>query len=346
MNPQTLNPLEFPAWDSFLLRTRDPSFFHSSIWAKILHESYRYKPLYLACIDKERLDLSMPLMEVPGLFAGKRGVSLPFTDHCAPFFREKKALDEAVHFAIDYGTSARWRYIEWRDAECFDADVPPSEAFYGHELDLQKSDEDLLRLLRENNRRNIKRAMREGVTIEFSQSSDSLRAFYRLNCQTRKRHGLPPQPFAFFSNILEHAISKGHGFIVSAYQARRLLASAIFFHFGSQAIYKYGASDPATHLLRPNNLILWEAMKRYRDLNLRTLSLGRTELDNHGLLRYKRSWGARERILKYYRYDLHRRAFLTRGPISRRRGFQTKVFSRLPDRILQAIGNLAYRYVG
>ncbi|HOW84892.1 MAG TPA: GNAT family N-acetyltransferase [Candidatus Aminicenantes bacterium] len=340
-----MNPLEHPGWDSLVLRAGDPGFFHSAAWARILQASYGFKPSYVAALDRDRLEMVLPLMEVPGLFGARRGVSLPFTDYCPPL-GDQALAGEAVRFAIDHGGRAGWRSIEWRDAAGFDAGTPASETYYGHDIDLRGTDEELLGRLHEGHRRNIRRAEREGVSIEFSGSLEALRGFCRLNGRTRKRHGLPPQPFAFFAGIYEHALCRDLGFVVSARRSGRLLAAAVFFHFGGQALFKFGASDPASFPFRPNNLIIWEAMRRCRDMGLRSLSLGRTEPDNPGLLRFKRGWGARERVLRYYKYDLRKRAFLARGPISRKRGWQTKLFSRLPDGILRVIGRLAYRYVG
>jgi len=39
------------------------------------------------------------------------------------------------------------------------------------------------------------------------------------------------------------------------------IASAVYFHFGDKAIYKYGASDRKYQHLRANNLVMWEAIR-------------------------------------------------------------------------------------
>jgi len=70
---------------------------------------------------------------------------------------------------------------------------------------------------------------------------------------------------------------------------------------------KYGASEKAYHHLRPNNLIMWEAIKWCAQNGFKTFSLGRTEPENEGLLQFKQGWGTTEKIIKEIGYFLHRR---------------------------------------
>jgi hypothetical protein len=344
MDFQIIDPTEWPNWDSLLLNSGDHSFFHSSSWARVLKESYRYKPAYFALTDKDQLAFLMPCMEVASILTGKRGVSLPFTDQCPTYALNPEIIPDAVHAAIRYGKLADWKYIEWRDSQSFSEDDSPFESFYTHEVNLSGPEAELFASFEESNRRSIRKAIKQGVAITISRSSCSMESFYRLNCLTRKRHGLPPQPLSFFKNIYEHIISKDLGITITAAHNSTVIASAVFFHFGTRAIFKYGASDMAHQNLRPNNLIMWEALKSYRSRGFENVNLGRTEPENHGLLRYKRQWGATESQLRYYRYDLKRGTFFKKAPRSRK--FHERVFSQTPIIVLRLIGSLLYRHAG
>lgn len=341
---QLLNPKEHPDWDEQLLRSGDHSFFHTSGWARVLEATYGFKPLYFVRQEDGRFSLIMPMMEGHGPLKGKRGIALPFTDRCAPHVQEPESVKAAVQYAIDYGEKNNWRSIEWRDGRYGPEGAPAWETFLVHEIGLRKTETDLFKSLSSNNRRNITKALREGVSVRIDRSADSLKSFYRLNCITRKRHGLPPQPFIFFKNVYEYILSRDLGQVISAYHAGKVIAASIFFHFGTEALFKYGASEMEHQGLRPNNLLMWEALKWYNDREFETLSLGRTELDNRGLLRYKRAWGAKESVLEYFRYDVGEKAYLVkhrvRGELSR------FLLARTPIGILRTIGRLLYRHVG
>jgi hypothetical protein len=62
MNPITIvNPIEYPNWDDLLLTNDQSTFFHTSAWARVLHESYKYKPLYFTSIDNGKLSALIPV---------------------------------------------------------------------------------------------------------------------------------------------------------------------------------------------------------------------------------------------------------------------------------------------
>ena len=84
MNISIINPIEHPHWDDLLLTADRATFFHTTAWARVLSESYGYKPLYFTIIDDGKLAGLIPVMEIESLLTGKRGVSLPFTDFCPP----------------------------------------------------------------------------------------------------------------------------------------------------------------------------------------------------------------------------------------------------------------------
>jgi hypothetical protein len=339
-----VNPLEMPDWDERVLGGPDHSFFHSAAWARALVATYGFKPAYLVVPEGDRFALMMPLMDVNSRLTGRRGVSLPFTDQCPPSVLREDLFAQAVEAAVGHGEQRGWRYIEWRDAGRFEGTLPASELFHVHDVDLARTGPDLFRSLSDNNRRNIKKAQREGLAISVGTSLDSLEAFCHLNLITRKRHGLPPQPRAFFRNVHEHIIAREHGLVVSASHQGRVVAASVFFHFGKKAIYKYGASDLAYQHLRPNNLVMWEAMDWYNARGFETLSLGRTEMDNPGLLQFKRTWGGKERLAKYHRYELRKREYAPlRAPASAR--FES-LFSRLPTWVLRLVGRAFYKHAG
>ena len=186
--------------------------------------------------------------------------------------------------------------------------------------------------------------MKEGVEVKIDRSLESVKEFYRLNCMTRKEHGLPPQPFHFFKKIYDHVISKNLGMVVLASLDQENIAGAIYFHFGEKAVFKYGASDKKFQHLRANNLVMWKAIQWYSQNGYKNLCFGRTERKNQGLIQFKSGWGTTEQQINYYRYDLEKGSFV-RGS-SKVTGFHNKVFRNIPIPILKKIGALLYRHVG
>jgi hypothetical protein len=341
---QIIDPTRFPSWDSMLLRTPGATFFHSSAWAKVLSESYGYTPLYFSVIDGEKLRALVPLMEVNSFLTGKRGVSLPFTDYCEPIVEEGIEFQDLLNPIIDHGRKDRWEYIEFRGATRYLVGKPFFISYCGHILGLVMGHEEIFSILRDSTRRNVKKAEKEKVEIRFEKTLEATRAFYRLNCMTRREHGLPPQPYHFFEKIHRHIISNENGFIALAYFQGKAIAGSVHFHFGDRAIYKYGASDRKYQDLRANNLVMWEAIKWFAGKHFKSFCFGRTEQENEGLRQFKAGWGAEENLIHYFKYDLRQDAFVAAK--SKGEPAYTSLFRATPIPVLNVIGSLFYRHMG
>jgi hypothetical protein len=182
------------------------------------------------------------------------------------------------------------------------------------------------------------------VTATVSASPEAMKEFVRLNAMTRKDHGLPPQPRRFFRHVCDHILSNNMGFIVLASWRGAVIAANVYFHFGNQVIYKYGASDKAWQHLRASNLVMWEAIKHAAGMGCKSLCLGRTEPENEGLRQFKAGWGIPESVMNYYRYDLRKDAFVKAPRVVS--PFSKKLFNKLPLPALNALGAILYRHMG
>ena len=341
---QIINPIEYPGWDDLILSTHDYSFFHSSAWAKVLSESYHYTPLYFASMGEGQLSALVPVMEVRSPLTGVRGVSLPFTDYCDPFIDGNVKFQDFLKYIIEYGKQRGWKSLELRGGSNLLTSTLPSITYLGHLLDLSRSEEEIFSNFRGSTKRNAQKAVRGGLEVKTHHSLESVKEFYRLNCITRKEHGLPPQPLNFFKKIHDHIISKDLGIVVLASLDQENVAGAIYFHFGKKAVYKYGASDLEYQSLRANNLVMWEAIKWYSQNGYKSLCFGRTEPENQGLIQFKSGWGTTEQQISYYRYDFKKEAFVS--GTSKVTGFHNKIFRRMPNPLLKTIGSVLYKHVG
>jgi len=339
-----INPLSYDGWDKLLMSAEGYSIFHSQAWARVLHDSYQYHPLYFTIIDRGRLSTLVPVMEVKSAVTGQRGVSLPFTDYCEPLVSDKIQFREILNLIIRYGKEAGWKYFELRGGNGLQINTASSSYYYTHTLDLGQGEEEVFAKYRDNTKRNIKKALKNNVQVAVHRSPESVQEYYLLHCLTRKRQGLPPQPFYFFKNIYEHIISKKLGFVVLATHQKRIVSGAVYFHFGKKVIYKFGASDMACQHLRANNLVMHHAIQWSIQNGYREFCFGRTEPFHEGLIRFKEGWGTQGHHLNYYKFDLRKDSFIQDGQKKNRDGYF--IFREMPVPLLKMAGNLLYRHIG
>ena len=334
---ERVNPLEHPDWDATLTRRPGFSFFHGSAWTRVLVETYGFTPVWL--VDERSL---LPLMEVDSWLTGRRGIGLPFTDDCAPLCVSEEQFQPLFQRAVEWGRAHGWKAIELRGGRELMHEAPASLVFYGHQLDLTA---DLARLFANMDgsaRQAVRKAERDGVTVEVSQSEQAVRDFYFLQCLTRKRHGLPPQPLNFFLNIWRHVLSHKQGMVALASWHGEKVAGAVFFCLGGRAVYKFGASDFRRQQVRPNNLVMWEAVQWLAQNGVTSLHLGRTSLLNEGLRKFKLNLGAAEHRLEYIKYNLQKNRFEVET--DQVVGWHNRVFRHLPVFMSQKAGELLYKH--
>jgi len=340
---EIVNPLEIKSWDNLVTKSKQYSFFHSLAWAKVLLESYKYKPFYLIIRNNRELLALIPFMEIYSSFTGRRGVSLPFSDYCNPII-DGINPQELLNSTIEFGKKSKWKYLDIHGGEELFQGIAPSTRYYGHLLELAPNFNQILLKFRNSTRRNIKKATKLGVTIQMSKSLLSMHQFHHLHCLTRKRHKLPSQPFYFFKKIHENIISKNTGFIFKASFQNKIIGAAVFFHFGNKVIFKFGASNMKYQHLRMNNLIMWEAIKWYAGNGYDSLCFGRTNIDQEGLRRFKSGWGTKENVMKYFKYDLTNDSI--KISTSKFDSVIQLVFSKMPILASRVIGSLLYKHFG
>jgi CelD/BcsL family acetyltransferase involved in cellulose biosynthesis len=338
-----MDPNERPDWDSLLVAHPQSTNFHTAGWARVLQDTYGHKPFYMARFEGRQLSGLLPLMETSSWLTGRRGVSLPFTDSCFPMESHSGQGRELYQRAMECGRQRRWKYLECRGHHGSWDGATPSVSYYSHAIDLGPGEEKLFKGLEGAMRRGVRKAQQAGLRISFDTGMGSVETFFALHCRTRRRHGLPPQPIRFFRNIQRHILAPGHGFVATARLGNEPLAAAVFFCHGRQALYKFGASDGTFQRLRPNNLVMWEAMRQCQERGLAALNLGRTSLSNQGLRRFKLGLGAEEEEISYSKYDFSTKQFV-QSP-DRANGWFNRVFALLPLSLLRFSGAILYPHL-
>jgi hypothetical protein len=157
---------------------------------------------------------------------------------------------------------------------------------------------------------------------------------------TRRRHGLPPQPLSWFRTLLE---TFGERLKIRVASNNGLpIASIITFSHKRSMIYKYGCSDVRFHQFGGTALLMWNAIQDAKEIGSEELDMGRSDLDNPGLISFKERFGAVGKPLLYWRYPDKPRPMLDAG----KRAFIRQVVQAAPDSVLKATGKFLYPHIG
>jgi lipid II:glycine glycyltransferase (peptidoglycan interpeptide bridge formation enzyme) len=218
-----------------------------------------------------------------------------------------------------------------------------TKGFVLHTLDLRPSVEDLFRSFHKDSiQRKIRRAEREGLSVDEGRNEGLLENFFRLLLITRRRHGLPPPPRTWFKNLID---CFGDQLTIRvANKDGNPIAAVLTLRFRDTLVYKYGASDITLHAVGGMQALIWSAIKAAKHQGLRQLDLGRSDIEDQGLITFKDRWGTARSTISYFRYPLklsNVSSSTAWGGRNRRR-----LFEWMPNAILSTAGKLLYRHVG
>ena len=342
-NIRVLDPFGGDQWNHLVSAHPGGTFFHSSNWARVLQQSYAHQPHYLAEMTGETPRALLPILEVNSSWTGRRGVSLPFSDDCALLRFGNANGSRLIDHALNIGRERGWKYLEFRGEIEGDPTPLSWKSYLGHEIDLTVGVNALFDGLESRVRRAIRKAEKAGLTTRLLDDLEATQVFYGLHCRTRRKHGVPPQPFFFFQHLCEHVLRVGKGFIIAAEHNGKVVAASVFVHYGRSAIYKFGASDPSSLGLRPNTLVMWEAIKWYSTNGYSTFSMGRTAPGNEGLRFFKCGFGAKETPINYYRYNFDRKTFVAGN--DEKVSMVNKFLTVAPLPVLRIIGRVLYPHL-
>ncbi|HEY7390864.1 MAG TPA: GNAT family N-acetyltransferase [Bryobacteraceae bacterium] len=343
---EEIDPLVDPRWSKFLAAHPDASIFHTSGWLQALRRTYGHKPAALLATGRAgELAGALVFCRLQSRFRGRRLVSLPFSDHCSLIFSSHIQAAELLTSFQQTATAERSKSTEIRPDSALPLDPhkwQPSRAFYLHRLDLRPGAAAVFEGFHKDCiRRRIRHAEREKVTVSEGKDSESVRQFYALLIKTRRRHGVPPQPLAWFENLIS---CLGQSAIIHcARKDGQPIAAILTLLYGKTLYYKYGASDARFHDLGGMPYLFWHAIQKAISDGLEALDLGRSDCDNPGLIRFKERLGAKRAALQYWES-------LSEG--SKRQSTGRPLVSlahlacrHLPDRFLAGLGELCYRHM-
>lgn len=295
-----INKVPEETWREFLLKTPRATIYHTPEWKKVLEKSFGYKPYYLFVVDGSGNVLGLlPLMKTKSVLVGNRLSCLPLAHKCGylgdPIFL-KEILNRAVELLEKTSNTGT---LEIRDTT--GGHFRETSSFSTYVLELSDSTNNVWRKLDKSSVRwAIKKATKLGVNVEISSELGDIKLFYEINCQTKKKKGVPCHPLKFFKNLFKYIpqysrlyLSKING---------EIIGGGVMLSFKDTVIYGYGAAKDSMIKYHPYHAFLWKAIEDAINGGFRFFDFGRVHKANTGLADFKRRWGTKEIPLVYGYY--------------------------------------------
>lgn len=343
-----LDPIRDSRWAALVDHDASASVFHSVGWLQALRDTYGYDPVvFTTSAPGESLKNGLVFCRVRSLLTGRRLVSLPFSDHCEPLFTAGADLAAVIRHLQTVIREQGWKYFEVRaisqalGQSIQDSGCVPAGSYFLHTVNLRPALDAIFHSFdRDSVQRRIERADRAGLIEKCGTSKELLKDFYSLFVMTRRRHCLPPSPYAWFQNLIQ---CQGAALeIRAAYKEEIPVAAILTLRLKDILYYKYGASDAHFNKLAATPWLFWRAITEARAKGIKEFDLGRTGADEEGLLAFKNRWDSHPRRLSYLRYPAGARTPLV-APKSK---IAERIFAATPESLLRLVGRVIYRHLG
>lgn len=294
-------------WDK-LDRFEDRTIFQTLPWLKFVAATQRAEPVVAAIKENGHT-----IGYFTGLIIRKFGLKIfgsPFEGWTTAYMgfnlphgsSRREVLKPALSFAF---RDLKCHHIEMCDRYICEDDCKNLSFFVkyhsGYEIDLTKSEDELFANVESSCRRCIRKAHKCGVVIEEASDMNFASDYYEQHKDVAAKHLLVPT-FGIdrVQALIKYLQPTGHLLLLRAKSPEGLcIATGIFPAFNGTMHFWGGASWRKYQILRPNEALMWYAMRHWKAHGMKKFDMG-------GGGDYKKKYGGYEirvrRLIKS-RYD-------------------------------------------
>jgi lipid II:glycine glycyltransferase (peptidoglycan interpeptide bridge formation enzyme) len=165
-------------------------------------------------------------------------------------------------------------------------------------LDLEPTEEELLRAMHEKTRYNIRLAERHGVTISVAQSEIERERFLDLMDETAARDHFVQHDRTYLRATVDFLTEHHAGRIRVAKLDDKILAANLELSYGDTATYLYGASSSEHRNVMAPFALQWNAIREAKMLGARLYDFWGANPESKAMPDYKTSWEGISRFKK------------------------------------------------
>lgn len=344
--PEVIDVIEDPQWDSAIAGC-DGELFLSRPWLRSLAEAFGFE--IFASVERDgsgAIVAGVPYAQIEDI-RGSRTVVLPFSDFTIPIATDAAPWEKLIEPLVDLGNPIVVQTVATgavADDERFSAELQTVR----HSITLDADIDELLARCGQQPRRHMRKADAAGLTFRMAESRSELRAFYDLHFGVRKhKHQLLCQPFGLFEALWENFIAVDKGGIMLGFDGDTVAGGCLVLEAGDTLYYKYSASHPDYRSKGVSHAAVRHTMEHGLARGLRTLDMGRSDIDQSGLIDFKRRFGAVQTNLTRFCYHPQGAESSSGGAAA---GAMLSDLTALfcsedvSDELTERAGNLVYRY--
>lgn len=167
-------------------------------------------------------------------------------------------------------------------------------------MDIRKDEDELFASIDKKTRYLIRKAEKDGVTVEVYDNSKKFEYFYKIYEDTFKRQKWNAYSKQYIKNEFDAFAKDKRASLVLLKYNKRYISGGIFIHYADQTFYHYGGNLTDYAKIPSSYLMIWEAIKEAKSRGNSIFNFWGISPENHknhpweGLTKFKKKFPGKE----------------------------------------------------
>ncbi|MCW2240894.1 FemAB family XrtA/PEP-CTERM system-associated protein [Azospirillum canadense] len=330
------------AWDAFVDRSPEATFFHRASWRRVIHAAYGHRPHYLMAWRGGEVVGVLPLVHVRSPLFGNGLISTAFFAYGGIAADDTEVAWELAERAKRLGAELGVGHVELRHRTPRDnlGWTAKTDLYATFRRPITADEASNLKAIPRKKRADVRKSLGNGLTVD---TAADVATFHRIYAHSVHTLGTPVFPRHFFARLQREfgpavEISAVHG-------PTGPVAALVSFFFRGEVLPYYGGALPAARGLHAYDHMYWTLMCRAAERGCTVFDFGRSKRGT-GAFDYKTYWGFEPEALHYQYHLVRRRDLPNVNPLNPKYRLMVEAWKRLPLSFATALGPHIARQLG
>ena len=341
---RTLSDASAAAWDRFVERHPQGTFFHKAAWSAVLSRAFRHKSMFAFSERDGDITGVLPLVQVKTALFGNTIISSPFCVYGGPLWQDAESASALNDYAIAALQETSASALEYRFRE-EPLDLPgdwhsKDDLYVTFRKPIVADDAVNMKNIPRKQRAMVRKGIDNGLTSQVGRDVDSLHHIY---AQSVRNLGTPVFSRAYFRMLRD--VFGDEMDVVTIHDRGKPVTAVMNFYYKDEVLPYYGGGTLAARAVAANDFMYWEVMRRAAERGCASFDFGRSKVGT-GAFSFKKNWGFAPQKL-YHRFHLKPGSEIPdHNPLNPKYRLFIAGWKKLPLPIANLLGPMIVRGVG
>ncbi len=331
---------EFARWDAFVETCSEATFFHRAGWKTVLESAFGHPTHYLYAERDGEIEGLLPLAQVKSWLFGNTLSSLPFCVYGGILASNDEARSALREAACELARRLKVDALEMRNIHPSDEDWPTKMLYATFRKQIDADAEVNLKAIPRKQRAMVRKGIEAGL---ISETDAGWQRLYRVYSESVRNLGTPVFPARYFRMLRE--VFQSDCDVLMITDGQHDIAGVMSFYFKDQVLPYYGGSLERARVLKGNDFMYWELMRRSGERGIRIFDYGRSKKGT-GPYNFKKNWGFTPEPLAYEYFLVNAADVPDVNPLNPKYRLFVNGWKKLPLPVANFVGPFLARNLG